>query len=119
MSEADISIEKTWNPECVIVRLEKVLDFRNAEAFKEQCTQYLREGVRYFLLDMRKLSILDSTGIGAIFVLYRHLAPLKGRVVFTSLTRPAKMVVQMTRTYKVFEQFDSEEEALEALLGGS
>lgn len=106
---------KTHNEETVIVRIGKALDFRNASEFKAQCQDQVQEGVRNFILDFSDTGILDSTGLGSIFSLYRQVSPLNGQVVFASVSRPVQVVVQLTRTYKVFRQFPSVEAAQDTL----
>ncbi len=106
-------LEPTNDHESVIVRIGKVLDFRNAAEFKRVCQE--REGARNFILDFSGTGILDSTGLGSIFSLYRQVSPLNGQVVFASVSRSVREVVQLTRTYKVFRQFPSVEAAQEAL----
>jgi len=98
-----------------VVRVGKALDFRNAAEFKASCQEHVGTGVRYFVLDFTGTGILDSTGLGVIFSLYRQLTPIGGQVVFASVSRPVQVVVQLTRTYKVFRQFPSVEAAVEAL----
>ena len=51
-----------------------------------------------------------------IFSLYRQLTPIGGQVVFASVSRPVQVVVQLTRTYKVFRQFPTVEAALEGVM---
>ncbi len=103
------------NDETVIVRIGKALDFRNAADFKTACQDQVRDGMRNFILDFSETGILDSTGLGSIFSLYRQVSPLEGQVVFAAVSRPVQVVVQLTRTYKVFRQFPSVEAAREAL----
>ncbi len=98
----------------VVVRIGKALDFRNAAEFKAACQEHARQGIRYYVLDFSSTGILDSTGLGVIFSLYRQLTPAGGQVVFASVSRPVQVVVQLTRTYKVFRQFPTVEAALEA-----
>ena len=107
--------EKSRSPEAAIIRVGKVLDFRNAEAFQEACQKSLQEGTETFVFDFSETGILDSTGLGSIFKLYRQISPLNGRVVLASLSRPVQIVIQMTRTYKVFPSFASVEAALASL----
>ena len=97
--------------ETTVVRIGKALDFRNAAEFKKQCQEKVRDGSRNFVLDFSQTGILDSTGLGSIFSLYRQVSPLNGQVVFASVSRPVQVVVQLTRTYKVFRQFSTVEEA--------
>lgn len=103
------------NDELVIVRIGKALDFRNAAEFKTVCQERVRAGARNFILDFSETGILDSTGLGSIFSLYRQVSPLNGQVVFASVSRPVQVVVQLTRTYKVFRQFPTIEAAQDAL----
>ena len=108
------TIQKT-TPTTAVVRVGKALDFRNAADFKASCQEHTRAGTRYFVLDFSGTGILDSTGLGVIFSLYRQLTPIGGQVVFASVSRPVQVVVQLTRTYKVFRQFPTVEAAYEAL----
>ena len=108
-------LEPTNDQESVIVRIGKALDFRNAAEFKSACQEKVQEGARNFMLDFSDTGILDSTGLGSIFSLYRQVSPLNGQVVFASVSRPVQGVLQLTRTYKVFRQFHTVEEAQGAL----
>src|SRR5690554_3126901 len=101
--------------ETVVVRIGKALDFRNAAEFKTACQEQVKAGARNFILDFTDTGILDSTGLGSIFSLYRQVSPLDGQVVFASVSRPVQVVVQLTRTYKVFRQFPSVDAAREAM----
>jgi anti-sigma B factor antagonist len=101
--------------ETVTVKIGKALDFRNAADFKTTCQDQVQSGARNFILDFSETGILDSTGLGSIFSLYRQVSPLNGQVVFASVSRPVQVVVQLTRTYKVFRQFPSVDAAREAL----
>ncbi len=104
------------NQDIVVLKVGKALDFRNAAEFKTTCQEQVRSGARNFILDFSDTGILDSTGLGSIFSLYRQVSPLSGQVVFASVSRPVQVVVQLTRTYKVFRQFASVDAAREALL---
>ena len=98
-----------------VIRIGQALDFRNAADFKALCQEEVDDGMRNFVLDFSDTGILDSTGLGSIFSLYRKISTNDGQVVFASVSRPVQVVVQLTRTYKVFRQFPNVEEAREAL----
>lgn len=101
--------------ETVVVHMGEALDFRNADDFKETFNEYVEDGTRNFILDFSETEVLDSTGLGSIFSLYREISPDDGKVAFADVSRPVQVVVQLTRTYKVFRQFPSVEAAEEAL----
>ena len=99
-----------------VVRIGKALDFRNAAEFKAICQDQIEKGVHSYILDFSDTGILDSTGLGTIFSIYRQVTPLSGQIVFASVSRPVQVVVQLTRTYKVFRQFATVEDAQTALV---
>ncbi len=99
----------------VVVNIGEALDFRNADDFKSTFQSHVDDGVRNFILDFSDTGILDSTGLGSIFSLYRQISPEDGQVVFADVSRPVQVVVQLTRTYKVFRQFPSVDAAQKAL----
>ncbi len=100
----------------VSIVIGKALDFRSAPEFKTLCQNLVQDGTRHFVLDFTGTGILDSTGLGSIFSIYRQVSPEGGQVVFASVSRPVQVVVQLTRTYKVFKQFSTVDEARTALM---
>ncbi|MFQ5569753.1 MAG: STAS domain-containing protein [Rhodothermales bacterium] len=98
----------------VVVHIGKTLDFDNAEDFKQVCREKVIEGIHYFVLDFSKTGILDSTGLGAIFFLYKQIVSLNGEVAFADISTPVRMVMQISRMHKVFPCYDTIEEACAA-----
>lgn len=91
----------------LVITIGDTLDFRNADAFKETIQAPIENGKRQFILDFSETDVLDSSGLGAIFSLYRRVAAHDGSVVFANTSEPVRVVVELTRTYKVFPQYDS------------
>ncbi len=108
---------ETASSETVIIHVGEALDFRNADDFKATFQEHVDNGVRQFILDFSDTEVLDSTGLGSIFSLYRAVSPEDGKVAFADVSEPVQVVVQLTRTYKVFRQFPSVEAAREAFAG--
>jgi anti-sigma B factor antagonist len=110
----DFTVEPV-TADTAVVRIGKALDFRNAAEFKSVTQDQVRGGIQNFILDFTDTGILDSTGLGSVFSLYRQVSPLSGQVVFASVSRPVQVVVQLTRTYKVFRQFPTVEAARQGI----
>ncbi len=106
---------ETLTSDTAIVHVGEALDFRNADEFKETFQDYVEDDIQNFILDFSETEVLDSTGLGSIFSLYREISPQDGQVAFADVSRPVQVVVQLTRTYKVFRQYPSVEAAKEAL----
>jgi anti-sigma B factor antagonist len=107
---------ETLSDEAVVINIGDALDFQTADAFKDAFQEHIDAGIRHFVLDFSDTTVLDSTGLGSVFSLYRQVSPDDGEVVFASVSRPVKVVVQLTRTYKVFPQFPTVEAACESVL---
>ncbi len=108
-------IEPTGDLGTVIVRIGPGLDFRNAAEFKKACQEQVQAGTHDFILDFTDTGLLDSVGLGALFSLYRQVTPTSGRVLFASVSTQVEVMVQLTKIYRVFPQYPTVEEALEAL----
>lgn len=106
---------ESLTPDTVVIRMGEALDFRNADDFKAIFQSQVENDVRNFILDFSETGVLDSTGLGSIFSLYRQISPDDGQVAFADVSRPVQVVVQLTRTYKVFRQYPSVDEAAAAL----
>ena len=63
--------------------------------------------MRNFILDFSNTRMLDSSGLGAIFSLYRAVSPMQGVVVLADVTEPVQVVVQLTRINQIFPHFTS------------
>ncbi len=102
---------KQAGPNMAVVQIGRSLDFRNAANFRGLCRQMVDQGIREFVLDFTDTGILDSTGLGAIFSVYREINPTGGRVAFASVSRPVQTVVKTTHSYRIFPQFNTVHEA--------
>ncbi len=110
-----VVLEPHRDPSSIIVRVGKSLDFSNASAFKSKCFDRLEMGARSFIIDFSETGILDSTGLGAIFSLYREATRNDGQVVFASLTSPVRMVIQVSRIHRIFPSYATVEAACNAV----
>jgi len=98
-----------------IVTIGEYLDFRNAWDLSIILKDHVRLGTRKFILDFSDTKSIDSTGLGSIFTLYHQLKPLSGMICFASASDTVRITLKLTRSYKVFPQFPTVEEAQKAV----
>ena len=100
------------------VLVAKVLDSRIgadvAPRFKHQLIDYINEGNRSIVLDMRAVSFIDSSGLGALVSSLKMIGQ-DGELVLCGTGGTVASMFKLTRMDKVFRMFDTAEEAVAAL----
>lgn len=94
----------------------KSLDASNAGAFKEALKPVLATQ-KQIVLDLGEVEFVDSSGLGAMLSALRQANTLGGDVKLAKLQRPARVVVELTRMHRVFEIFESVDEAVRSYGG--
>ena len=106
-----MEIEKSEINDVLIVRLSGRLDGENPSRFKKQLNRYIELNPD-IILDCTELSYLDSSGLGALLSCLRKTVAKGGDMKLTGLGSEVLMVLELTRTQKVFSIFKSIPEAL-------
>lgn len=98
----------------VVTLLDPRLGADAAPQFKADVGRYLSEGNNKLVLDLQKVTFVDSTGLGALVSL-RKMAGDHGEVAVAGLQEPVRALFELTRLEKVFRFYSTSAEALEAL----
>ena len=87
------------------------IDASSAIEFKDHICGVIDEGKHEIVLDLSRVDFIDSSGIGAIVGVFKHLGR-RGTFAVAGLTRSVERVFQLTRMDKVFRVYPSVDEAL-------
>jgi anti-sigma B factor antagonist len=79
---------------------------------KDKIQSLLQQGFRKLLLDMGKVSYVDSAGLGQLVQIYATTNHLGGSMKLLNLTKRLKDLLVLTKLLTVFETYDSEEAAM-------
>ncbi|HHU93268.1 MAG TPA: anti-sigma factor antagonist [Halanaerobiaceae bacterium] len=113
----DITTELAGNT--LIVRLSGDLDIATVSAFREKVIPESEEAeVEVLLLNLSKVSFIDSTGIGAILGRYRFLEKKGGKLVLVGLKAPVKRIMKMSGILEIMPEYSSEKKALNDIAEG-
>lgn len=82
---------------------------------RETLRVQINQGVRHFILNLRDVSYIDSSGLGELVSSYTTVRNKQGDVKLLNLTTKAKDLLQMTKLLTVFDTYDDEAKALAAL----
>jgi len=67
---------------------------------------------RKIVLDFSKVKFLSSSALGILIRLRKKAQEIKGKVVFCSLRRDLRQIFKITNLDKLFEFYETEEQAL-------
>lgn len=99
-----------------MVEVSGPLTAASVEAFRDQLAtwQSAEPDVRNFVFDLSQVDFMDSAGLGSLIAVLKRVTERGGDMKLACLQKKPRMVFEITRAYKVFEIFDTVEEALAA-----
>ena len=94
----------------------KVLDAGTTAAFKEAMKPLLVEGAK-IVLDLSKVEFIDSSGLGALVSSLRQAHGMSAEIRLFGLRKPVRALFELVRMHRVFEVFNSADEAISSYKG--
>jgi anti-sigma B factor antagonist len=91
----------------------ETLDASNADDFRRDLDPVL-SGARKVVLDMSKVTFLDSRGCGAILSCLKHVTEAGGDLKLCRVTKPARIIFDLIRLHRICEIVDTKEQAIAA-----
>lgn len=98
-----------------ILELEGEVDAEHAPQLKKSLVMAQEEFAKNFVLDLNKVSFIDSTGLGVMISLMRQLKKAGGKLRLTGLQEEVRSIFEITRLFRVFEISPSVEDAVQAI----
>lgn len=90
----------------------KIVLGEESNALREQVKQLLAANKKKILLNLEKVSFIDSAGVGTLVAAFTSTKAQEGELKLVNLTKKFRETLQITRLLTVFEAYDSEAEAL-------
>ena len=81
---------------------------------RDAVVEALAAGSLNILLNLKRVSAIDSSGVGEIVASYRSLADRGGKLKLENLSPKVTDVLMLTELLKVLEVFEDEQEAVES-----
>ena len=98
----------------VVTVVDKRIDAGAVDDFKTKISQYIADGENLIVLDLSNVEFIDSSGLGAVVGALKMLGD-NGKMVICGAADSTMRMFKLTRMNKVFNMFDSEKEAVDAL----
>ena len=84
----------------------------DADALRAVAGDFLEQGIRHAVIDLKKANYLNSSGIGSIIATHTTFRKNGGDVRLTGLSDNVQSLLVITRLIDVFEVYDTLEEAI-------
>ena len=81
---------------------------------RKEVTDIIDQGVKNILLNLEKVSFIDSSGIGEIVRSFTTVQKKGGKLKLLGLEKKVRDLFVITRLITVFETFEDEKEAVES-----
>jgi anti-sigma B factor antagonist len=90
----------------------KMMGGEDSQKFHEEIKEMIRQGYKYFLLDLGKVKWMNSSGIGTLMSSWGTVLQHKGILKLANVTKKIESLLVITQLIQFFETFDSVERAL-------
>ena len=109
-----LDIEKFNADTGILVSIqEENLDAGNVKAFKE-AMQTLLDAHKTVLIDMSRLSFVDSSGLGALLSCLRTMNNKGGQLKLFAMAKPVQALFELVRMHRIFAIYNNRDEAVAA-----
>ena len=100
------------HPNMVIVSLPTDhLDAGNVKEFRA-AIQAVAEAHDTLVLDMHRLTFVDSSGLGALLSCLRTMNGKRGHLMLFGMAKPVRALFELVRMHRIFSIYNTEDEVL-------
>ncbi len=85
------------------------------EDFRQVVREHLDAGATKYIIDLSNVKWMNSLGLGALISAYTSVKNKEGVMVITNVSDKVKSVFMITQLIKVFQNYDTVDEALNAI----
>ncbi|MDI9442429.1 MAG: anti-sigma factor antagonist [Firmicutes bacterium] len=105
--------------QALVASLVGEFDLHSAPKFKQSMAEVFAEypQLKHLILDVQKVSFIDSSGLGVILGRYREIEEKGGRLFFVRANPQIKRILQLSGFEKISEFANSTEEVLAWIRG--
>lgn len=93
-----------------------VLDGVTANELKQQIAEIAHQDANIFLLNMKAVTFMNSSGIGALVAVLKMLRAQEKQLYLYGLTDQVRMIFELTKMERVFQVFENKEDFEQAIL---
>ena len=93
-----------------VLQLSGILDKTRGNELRREINEFMVNGTNIFLLDMKEIKLIDSTGLGALVSVMQMVQKANGKLFLCSISDQVRMLFEMTKVDRIFKIFTDQEE---------
>jgi len=107
-----MDINKRTKDDIVVLDITGEIDLYNAPEIKDIINKLIEEQKYNVIINLEKVSYIDSSGIGALISSLSNLKKYQGGLKIINVYASVRKVFELTKLTSFFEIYDSEEDAV-------
>ena len=107
-----MKITEEKNNGVVICMLEGEVNINNSGELRKAFDSIIKRNELKVIVDFSGVSYIDSSGLATLIEMFQRLKKIGGHLRFSSMDQKVKNIFEVTKLHKLFEIFDSREQAL-------
>lgn len=88
-----------------IIQLSGILDGTRIHELRDRVDQGLEQGAKIILIDLKEVTFMDSSGLGALVTSLKTVRAVGGKLCVCSVNEQVKILFDLTSMDRVFEIF--------------
>lgn len=109
----NLKTEQSGKIHVVYVKEER-LDAHNSEELKSEMNRLFEGGGRDLVVDLKEVRFIDSSGLGVLVSGFKNASTRQGSLKLSGLQSQVKSMFELTRLHRVFDIFQTVDDALSA-----
>jgi len=89
---------------------------KEAEEFKTTLIRDIEKGKKKIIVDLSDCEFIDSTFLGSLVISLKKVTTLGGDIKLVGFQSDVRNMFELTRMYRVFESFETTEEAVASFI---
>ncbi len=102
--------ELSMLPQVKVLKPDGIFDGVKANEFRHQINQLVSQSIIYILIDFKKVTFMDSSGLGGLVQGLKTVRGVKGKLFIMNLNDQITMLFDLTNMTQVFEIIDDTSE---------
>lgn len=115
----EFTVDHRIHGDLTIVTVTGEIDVFTTPRLRESLLEMIENGAVHLILDFTDVTFLDSTGLGVLVGMFHRLRSRNGSMVIAGSGDRIRRVFYVTQLNKIFELYDSLDQALEAHSAGA